>query len=333
MSKAKDGKNFLPEGKLPPALLEELLSLRGAELPEVIAGPGIGEDAALIRWQEDSYLVASSDPIVGAEKGAGHLLVAVNANDIACKGGDPKYLLVTILVPQSNGLETARSLMAEIDESCRNLGIAIVGGHTEMTSRYPHPVIVGTMLGPTRYTYEGENVRTKDVILMTKHAGLEGMSILANDRPDLLSFLTEDDLESIREWKTSLSVIPEAALIRDLAIYMHDPTEGGLAGGIEELSYACSRVIHIDEEAVPLSSLTQKASEHLDFDPRRLISSGVLLAVLPGRYAKEALKRLKEAEIPATIIGEIGERKSRDQAPESLGEELWRLLDLPGKKS
>jgi hydrogenase maturation factor len=321
------------DGKFPPALLEELLKWRGAQRSEVLTGPGIGEDAALIRWPEGAFLAVSGDPIVGATKGAGHLLVAVNANDIACKGGDPQYLLVTLIIPHENGVETAHSLMAEIDESCRKIGVAIVGGHTEFTSRYEHPVIVGTMLGPTRYCYKADQVRTHDVILMTKHAGLEGMSILANDRPDLLSFFTGQELDDVREWKSDLSVIPEAALIRDLVITMHDPTEGGLAGGIAELSHACGRTIHIEKEKVPLSELTLKAAKELAFDPLRLISSGVLLAVIPNRYVKEALKRLSKAKIPATVIGEIGEREySRDYdsgEEDNTKEELWRLLDLP----
>ena len=84
----------LTDGKFPPALLEDLLQWRGAESADVLAGPGIGEDAALIRWPEGAFLTVSSDPIVGAQKGAGHLLVAVNANDIACKGFIDRFFLL-----------------------------------------------------------------------------------------------------------------------------------------------------------------------------------------------------------------------------------------------
>jgi hydrogenase maturation factor len=37
--------------------------------------------------------------------------------------------------------------MKEMDEACREIGVAIVGGHTEFGIGYEKPVIVGTMLG------------------------------------------------------------------------------------------------------------------------------------------------------------------------------------------
>ena len=342
---------YVPEGKLPPLLLADLLKWHGTTREEVLCGPGIGEDAAVIRWPEGAYLVASSDPIVGAQKGAGHLLVAVNANDIACKGGDPRYFLVTLIIPHHNGLERARAIMAEIDESCRRIGVAVVGGHTEITSRYAQPVIVGTMMGPSQYSYDAGQTNQGDVVLMTKHAGLEGMAILAGDRPDLLSLLTEQELKTVIKWKERLSIIPEAALIRDLAVVMHDPTEGGLVGGMEELSQACGRVIQINEQQVPVSPLTRKAARELNFDPFRLISSGVLLAVVPQRYRDEALQRLEKAGINAAVVGVMGDKldtskdtpdgckdtpdgrkdtlDGRKDIAGAVAEELWRLLELP----
>ena len=65
----------LPSGKLSPSSLERnVLSFVGAKRPELLIGPAVGEDAAVIEWPKGKYLVFSSDPIVGAEKGAGRLL-------------------------------------------------------------------------------------------------------------------------------------------------------------------------------------------------------------------------------------------------------------------
>ena len=49
-------------GKFPPQLLERLLGQVPATDPQVLIGPGIGEDAAVIAWG-DKLLVAKSDPI------------------------------------------------------------------------------------------------------------------------------------------------------------------------------------------------------------------------------------------------------------------------------
>jgi hydrogenase maturation factor len=318
-------------GKLPPDILEnEVLRLRGAPRPEVLIGPGQGEDAALIRWDGEPYLVAASDPIVGAKEGAGRLLVHVNANDIACKGGDPAWFLVTLIVPARDGVEGVRRIMEEIHAACEELGIAVVGGHTELTDRYDRAVVVGTMMGASRRDLRAENIRPDDVILMTRHAGLEGMSILAHDRPDLLSFLSGEELAEVRSWQNDLSILKEARLLRETARYMHDPTEGGLAGGLLEARKACGLGIVLDAGSIPISPLTVKASEKLGFDPLHLVSSGVLLAVFGRREAGEALSKLSREGIPASVIGRfvepIGECKS------DAHEELWGLLDRPAHR-
>ena len=66
----------LPSGKLSPeALKRNVLRYIGAVRQELLIGPAVGEDAAVIKWPEGKYMVFSSDPIVGANKGAGRLLV------------------------------------------------------------------------------------------------------------------------------------------------------------------------------------------------------------------------------------------------------------------
>ncbi|MDR2175747.1 MAG: AIR synthase family protein [Synergistaceae bacterium] len=317
-------------GKLPPDILEsEILSLRGALRPEVLIGPGPGEDAALIRWGGEPYLAAASDPVVGASEGAGRLLVHVNANDIACKGGDPAWFVVTLIVPARDGSKGVRRIMEEIHAACEDLGIAVVGGHTELTERYDRAVLAGTMMGPSRRELRAENIRADDVILMTRHAGLEGMSIVAHDRPDLLSFLSGEELAEVRSWQNDLSVLREARLLRDAARYMHDPTEGGLAGGLLEVRRACGLGIVLDADRVPVSPLTAKASEKLGFDPFHLISSGVLLAVLGRHEAGGALSRLSREGIPASVIGRFVE--SAGECESDAHEELWGLLDRPAR--
>ena len=138
----------LPSGKLSPeALKRNVLRYIGAVREELLIGPAVGEDAAVIEWPKGKYLVFSSDPIVGAEKGAGRLLVRINSNDIASKGGDPAYLAVTLILPPSWGEEGAARIMREIHEECLAQGIAIAGGHTEFNDRYERPVIMGALIG------------------------------------------------------------------------------------------------------------------------------------------------------------------------------------------
>lgn len=317
----------IPVGKVPPILLQPLLKeLRGFHRDEVLIGPQIGEDAAVIGWPAGAFLLATSDPIVGAVKGTGNLLVNVNANDIAAKGGDPAYMIVVIILPNTMALDDVASLMKEVDDEAKKLGVAIIGGHTEFSDRYNYPILVGTMLGIGHKVLRASSIRPDDLILLTKHVGLEGMVILANDREDLLaSVLSSEEIAEVKNWASMLSVVPEARLLRDLASFMHDPTEGGVVGGISEIVSLTSLKVKLDFDAFPIHPITEKVSEALAFDPLHLISSGVLLAVLPPEKIDVAKNRLREQGIAYSIVGKFDDT-GMGTSDLMTKEELWQLL-------
>lgn len=317
-----------PTGKLPPEALERnILNFTGMARPEVLVGPRVGEDAAVVGWPAGRFLVASSDPIVGATEGAGKILVHVNANDIASKGGVPLYLIVTLILPHSLGEEGAGVIMKDIDAACREMGVAIIGGHTEFTDRYEYPVLVGTMLGEANRVLRAGDICPGDVVLMTKHVGIEGMTILAADRPDLLEpVLGSEDVKTVERWSSLISVLPEALVLREKARFMHDPTEGGLLGGLGEISRLAGLGVELCPESVSIHPLTVRSANALHFDPLRLISSGVLLAVLSPDDLEHATAALAEAAVPHTVIGRFVEGPGNCDI--SMAEELWRLLDM-----
>lgn len=313
-------------GKLTPDVLRRrVLGYGGFSRSELLIGPAVGEDAAVIKWPDGKYLVFSSDPIVGAQKGAGRLLVRVNSNDIASKGGEPAYLAVTLILPPSHGEAGAEAIMKEIHEECLAQRIAIAGGHTELNDRYDSPVIMGALIGVAERVLCASSLEKGDILIVTKHVGIEGMSILAMDRPDLLAgFLSETEIAELVLWANQTSVLEESRAVRHLVKFMHDPTEGGFKGGIGEISALSGLSAVIDEAAVPVHPLTRRAAEQLGFDPLSLIASGSMLIVLAAENAAAALLALDMAGISAAVIGHMGGPLS--QQPPDPQEELWALL-------
>ena len=311
-------------GKLQPDILKKnVLDFTGALREDLLVGGGIGEDAALIKVSE-GILVAASDPVTGATKNAGSLLVHINANDLACKGADPAWLIVTLIVPDGAGVNFISEIMSEIHETCKELNIAIAGGHTELTSKYSEPVISGTMFGMTKYELSAKKIQKGDLILATGHAGLEGMSIIANDREDLLkNFFDDGEIKIIKSWGNDFSVVKPAKILREFSSYMHDPTEGGINGALYEIQQGSNLGIELYSENIPVSDLTLRAAKKLNFDYMNLISSGMLIAVVAPGKISEAQEKLKSAKISSKIIGKFtdGEKISL-----STHEELWKIL-------
>src|SRR5262249_59145711 len=87
-------------------------------------------------------------PITFATDEMGWYALHVNANDLAVRGATPRWFLATVLLPEGKSQEGhVEQLFADVAEACAAVGVALVGGHTEVTAGLPPPVVVGTMLG------------------------------------------------------------------------------------------------------------------------------------------------------------------------------------------
>src|ERR1700730_16619045 len=96
----------------------------------------------------DRYLVATADPITFATDEAGWYPLQVNAHDIAVGGGRPTWFRATVLLPEGGATEaTVERLFADLGEACAELGVALIGGHTEVTAGLPRDIDSGCLLG------------------------------------------------------------------------------------------------------------------------------------------------------------------------------------------
>ncbi len=297
-------------GKLPPDLLARYVFSRiGQPDKRVLVGPAYGEDAAIIDMG-DEVLVVHADPITGAVKHLGWLAVHVACNDIAVRGARPRWLVSVMLLPTTCTNEEICRITKELDEAAKEVGAMIVGGHSEYTAGLERPVIVMTAIGvaPKDKYIVTSGAKPGDVVLMTKTAGVEGTAILASDfREELLARGIEMDLiERSEKFLRMISVVREALALASLGAHsMHDPTEGGLLGGVAEIAYASRVRIDIWEERIPVAEETRVFCRALGIDPLRLISSGALLATLPKELENDAVKVLERVGIKASIIGEV----------------------------
>ena len=179
-----------PLGKLPQADLVSLLSQFTPEIdPRVIFGPGLGRDAAVIDFG-DRYLVTKSDPITFATDQIGWYAVNINANDIACLGAKPSWFLATLLLPEDRtDYQLVERIFHQLHQASADLGITIVGGHTEITHDLDRPIIVGAMFGevPADQFIRSDGARPGDTLILTKRICVEGTSILAREFYDTLN--------------------------------------------------------------------------------------------------------------------------------------------------
>ena len=299
-------------GKFPPQLLERLLRQVPGGDPNLIVGPGIGEDAAVIDWG-GKLLVAKSDPITFATDRAGWYAVQVNANDVACTGGIPRWFLATLLVPQGFSEREAERLFLDILEACTDLNISLIGGHSEVTRGIDHPIVMGSMLGevePDRLVRTG-GAQEGDSIVITKGLALEGTTILAREQADQLrsAGISEETIQRAAGFLTDpgISVVNDARLAVEASRVhsLHDPTEGGLFTGLREVAQASGLGLAIEEGSVPVFPETEAICQALGLNPFGLLASGALLITLPAGEVPALLAELEHGGISGWEIGQM----------------------------
>jgi hydrogenase maturation factor len=305
----------LPVGKLPPALLSRLLRGQASDDPRVIVGPQVGEDAAVLDMG-DRYLVATADPITFATDEAGWYALHVNANDLAVRGARPLWFLATVLLPEAATTEAAvERLFAEVREACGELGVTLVGGHTEVTAGLPRPIVSGCMLGEVekdRLVTTG-GARPGDVLLLTKGVPLEGAAIIARERAAEAERrgVPGDVVKRARDLLRvpGISVLPEARAAGAAARVhaMHDPTEGGVATACWELAQAADVGLYVDRERIPVLREGRMLCEAFGLDPLGTIASGSLLLAVDPADAPDVTAACRDAGIDCAQIGRVTE--------------------------
>ena len=303
-------------GKLNANLLDELVSSIKKKDPRVIVGPKVGEDAAVIDIG-DKYLLSTTDPITFTSYKIGWYTVNVNANDIATMGGTPKWLLVSILLPE-NKTDSAlvKEIFRDIENAADELGIDICGGHTEITKGLDRPIISGHMLGEVDKDKLVTNSRARvgDQIILTKGIAIEGMALLAREREKELSGkYGKMFVERVQSFlhDPGISVVAEAHLANQAANIraMHDPTEGGLATGLYELTKASNTGVVIYEDKIHLLDETRILCSEYKLDPLGVIASGALLIVVGPDDRDAVLSKLVQNDITCSVIGKLTDKE------------------------
>ena len=299
-------------GKFPSAMLERLLSKVTLTDPRVLVGPKIGEDAAVIDMG-NRLLVAKSDPVTFATDFIGWYAVQVNANDVACTGGVPKWFLATLLIPPQFSEDDAEQVFEQIVDACRTLDIALIGGHSEVTYGIDRPIILGSMLGEVErdsLIHTG-GAQEGDSIVLTKGIAIEGTALLARDCTDSLrqAGVSPETIVKCTTLLTNpgISVLKDAQLACAVAEVhsMHDPTEGGLATGLREVAKASGLGLAVEEGSIPVLPECQTICRALGLDPLGLLASGALLITLPASDVPKLILTLETQGIAGWEIGQM----------------------------
>ncbi|MHA1197979.1 MAG: AIR synthase-related protein [Candidatus Heimdallarchaeaceae archaeon] len=315
----------MDEGKLDISLLKEILSKKGYKNEGIVSSGEIGTDAASLdislaqkKAQEfydsssDTYIIVKSDPVTFPTSEPGKYAVIVNANDISCTGAIPYGFLATIIAPPTTKFEDIEQIQKQIHQQCFDLGISILGGHTEISDSVKRIIVSGHMIGfVPKENYVSNKLSAEDSIIIAGEIGAEGIGIIISEGADFIhNILDSNEIEEgvrIGE-RLSLTEITNIVNKEFHPTLIHDATEGGLYGALSEL--LPNREVGIQLVGKPkINPILEKLSKRLEFDPYRVISSGLMIFAVNKNITKSVLEFLDDYQIPCSLIGTVTSEK------------------------
>ena len=315
-------------GKVPEAVLKRSVFKQiRYKRDEILVGAGIGEDCAAIELSEGEIFVMSTDPITGTTRDIGALSVHVTANDIASSGAEVIGVMLSVLLPEGTEEAELKDMMRQVEETCEELHIQAIGGHTEVTGVVNSPVITATGIGKVK---KAEMITTSgakpgDDVVITKWIGLEGTSIIAGEKEEeLRRRFNPSFIKTAMSFSRLLSVVRDAEIAKSVGVNsMHDITEGGVFGALWEVAQASGTGLCIELKEIPVRQETVEICEFFGISPYELISSGSMLITSPKGY--DIVRALEKEGINAAVVGKVTEGNDRILVN---GEEI-RYLEPP----
>jgi hydrogenase maturation factor len=201
-----------------------------------------------------------------------------------------------------------------VHKECKKLGIAVITGHTARYAGCNYPMVGGaTMFGiDKKEKLIAPRCKPGDAIVISKGPAIETTGLMAAYFP---KFLEEKYGKAFV--KKAQDIYYQMSTVKDALIAaktggvtaMHDATECGIFGGLYEIAMHSDVGMNIYIEKIILQEEVKKTCECFDIDPYAAISEGTLLATVNSRKAEDVVKALNDESIPASIAGEVTDKK------------------------
>lgn len=253
---------------------------------------GIGDDAAVIKYQNEKQTLISTDMLVEGIhfdltyvplKHLGYKAISVNLSDICAMNGIPKQVTVSIAASNRFSVEALEELYAGILFACKRYQVDLIGGDT--SSSTSGLVISVTAIGEAdkeKIVYRS-GAKEKDLLCVSGDLGgaymglqiLEREKFVFKDNPNIQPDLEGNDYILERQLKPEarVDVIELLKKLNVLPTSMIDVSDG-LASEIIHLCEQSEVGCELYEDKIPIDPQTFDRAREFSLDPTVCALSG-----------------------------------------------------------
>jgi hydrogenase expression/formation protein HypE len=283
------------------------------------------DDAAVIDdivFSTDSHTV---NPLIFPGGDIGSLSVCGTINDIAVVGGSPCALSSGFIIEEGFSLDIFESIVRSMARTADKACVPIITGDTKVVEKgaIQQFMINTSGIGKRSTALEtnikevkrhrkfskrwllDNNLSEGDLLLLSGNIGEHGIA--------LLSFREGYGFETtIKSDIAPLNNLMETLLSEGGIVAAKDPTRGGLANTVNELSEKSNQGILLNEDAIPIPGGVRSACNILGIDPLDIGNEGKVILGVIKEKADDVLAVLRKHALGkhAAIIGEATDRVS-----------------------
>ena len=309
-------------GKLTRDLIENII-LKYLHSPEL----NPLEDSATIRINSgetavttDSYVIR---PLFFPGGDIGKLSVCGTINDLSVSGAVPQYLTLGLIIEEGFLISDLERIMESIRKTALDAGVHIVTGDTKVVEKdncdgiYINTTGIGKIARPMVVG----NISEGDKIILTGTMGDHGTSVAIAREEFTIDAPVKSDCASLNGLLSPLFEIEGVK-------WMRDPTRGGVATVLVELSENIGMGISVIENKLPVREDVRFIADMLGYDPLYLANEGKAVIVVSAGSADAVIEMLRKHTLGnnAEIIGEITSSFHGVRLRTKIGGE--RILDM-----
>ena len=237
----------------------------------------------------------------------GCLSVHGTINDVAMSGAQPLYLAASFIIEEGFALAELKRIVESMAQAAREAGVPIITGDTKVVERGKGDGVFITTTGvgvvPPGIVIDGAGARPGNVILVSGTIGDHGVAIMS--KRESLDFETEIKSDTAALHGLVAHMLAAVPSVRVLS----DPTRGGLATTLNEISKQSGVGMLLEEAAIPVSPQVDAACEFLGLDPLYVANEGKLIAICEPEDADLLLATMRTHPLGANAarIGTVTE--------------------------
>ncbi len=266
-------------------------------------------DSATLDYQEkiafttDSFVV---HPLFFPGGDIGKLAVCGTVNDLVMAGAEPQYLALAFIIEEGLDYAVLEKIVGSVARSASQSRVVVATGDIKVVEKGScDKVFINTAgIGRIIQQLSIKKIRPGDKIILSGDIGRHGLAVLAKRKELGLDFNIKSDCAALNG--LLMPALKGIAGIR----FMRDPTRGGLATTLNEISESAGLGVIIEEDEIPVSKTVKVAAELLGIDPLYIANEGRAVLVVEPKAAGETLALLRRHKLGrnASIIGEISAR-------------------------